>query len=178
MDTGDGAPESTRQTITTRPTRGMDMFVSREAAEERAKQIGCEGSHEHVIEGMTYYMPCASHDSYENTKKSYIDKMVEELKVSLEEAEAMYERGDDLHSPEEKAKDDTNFPSPGMNQAVRISNSKYKQFPYSYAKDLKENWGEIWRMAGNGGNPPTSFTGNDAFRRWTAYQSGDRSESV
>lgn len=178
MDTGDGNPESTRQAISVTPTRGMDMFVSREAAEERAKQIGCEGSHPHEIEGMTYYMPCASHESYENTKKSYIDKMVEELKVSLEEAEAMYERGDDLHSPEEKAKDDTNFPSPGMNQAVRISNSKYKQFPYGYAKDLKENWGEIWRMAGNGGNPPTSFTGNDAFRRWTAYQSGDRSESV
>ena len=178
MDTGDGNPESTRQAISVTPTRGMDMFVSREAAEERAKQIGCEGSHPHEIEGVTYYMPCASHESYENTKKSYVDKMVEELKVSLEEAEAMYERGDDLHSPEEKAKDDTNFPSPGMNQAVRISNSKYKQFPYGYAKDLKENWGEIWRMAGNGGNPPTSFTGNDAFRRWTAYQSGDRSESV
>ena len=70
-------------------------------------------------------------------KKIYIDKMVEELKVSLEEAEAMYERGDDLHSPEEKAKDDTNFPSPGR-IAVRISNSKYKQF-LGYAKDLKEN---------------------------------------
>ena len=178
MDTGDGAPESTRQTIATRPTRGMDMFVSREAAEERAKQIGCEGSHEHEIEGMTYYMPCASHDSYENTKKSYIDKMVEELKVSLEEAEAMYERGDDLHSPEEKAKDDTNFPSPGDNQLVRISNSKYKQFPYSYAKALKEDYPEIWRLAGNGGNPPTSFTGNDAFNRWSKYQQGDRSESV
>lgn len=233
MDTGDANPESTRQAISVTPTRGMDMFVSREAAEERAKQIGCEGSHPHEIEGITYYMPCASHESYEGTKKSYIEKMVEELKVSLEEAEAMYERGDDLHSPEEKApaafmrntfttpeeaiarakelgcdgyhevdrgpagkfympcsseedynklivkaKDDTNFPSPGMNQAVRISNSKYKQFPYGYAKDLKENWGEIWRMAGNGGNPPTSFTGNDAFRRWSAYQSGDRSESV
>ena len=178
MDTGDGSPESTRQAVSVTPTRGMDMFVSREAAEERAKQIGCEGSHPHEIEGVTYYMPCSSHESYEGTKKSYIAKMVDELKVSLEEAEAMYERGDDLHSPEEKAKDDTNFPSPGDNLAVRISNSKYKQFPYGYAKDLKENWGEIWRMAGNGGNPPTSFTGNDAFRRWTAYQSGDRSESV
>ncbi len=178
MDTGDGSPESTRQAISVTPTRGMDMFTSREAAEERAKQIGCEGSHEHVIEDITYYMPCASHESYEGSKKSYIDKMVEELKVSLEEAEAMYERGDSLQSPKEKGKDDTNFPSPDMNQAVRITNSKYKQFPYGYAKDLKENWGEIWRMAGNGGNPPTSFTGNDAFRRWSAYQSGDRSESV
>tara|TARA_R100001463_G_scaffold90065_5_gene144821 strand:- start:5068 stop:7731 length:2664 start_codon:yes stop_codon:yes gene_type:complete len=178
MDTGDAIPESTRQAIAVTPTRGMDMFNNQEAAEERAKQIGCEGSHTHEIEDVTYYMPCESHESYQSTKKSYIEKMVEELKVSLEEAEAMYERGDDLQSPEEKGKDDTNFPSPDMNQAVRISNSKYKQFPYSYAKDLKENWGEIWRMAGNGGNPPTSFTGNDAFRRWSAYQSGDRSESV
>jgi len=178
MDTGDGAPESTRQAIAVTPTRGMDMFTTQEAAEKRAEQIGCEGSHTHQIEDVTYYMPCASHDSYENTKKSYIDKMVEELKVSLEEAEAMYERGDDLHSPEEKAKDDTNFPSPGDNLAVRITNSKYKQFPFGYAKSLKEDYPEIWRLAGNGGNPPTSFTGNDAFRRWSAYQSGDRSESV
>ena len=51
-------------------------------------------------------------------------------------------------------------------------------FPYGYAKNLKENYPEIWRRGGNGGNPPTSFTGNDAFRNWTKYQSGDRSESV
>ena len=234
MDTGDAVPESTRQAISVTPTRGMDMFVSRESAEERAKQIGCEGSHSHEIEGMTYYMPCASHESYENSKKAYIANMVEELKVSLEEAEAMYERGDDLHSPEEKAaldedifdnpgeamnrskelscaigvhthdvngktvfmpckthdeyeeaikdktksKDITNFPSPGDDQLVRITNSKYKQFPFAYAKALKEDYPEIWRLAGNGGNPPTSFTGNDAFARWTKYQAGDRSESV
>ena len=36
-------------------------------------------------------------------------------------------------------------------------------FPYGYARDLKENWPEIWRRGGNGGNPPTSFTGNDAL---------------
>ena len=234
MDTGDAVPESTRQAISVTPTRGMDMFVSRESAEERAKQIGCEGSHSHEIEGMTYYMPCASHESYENSKKAYIANMVEELKVSLEEAEAMYERGDHLHSPEEKAaldedifdnpgeamnrskelscavgvhthdvngktvfmpckthdeyeeaikdktksKDITNFPSPGDDQLVRITNSKYKQFPFAYAKALKEDYPEIWRLAGNGGNPPTSFTGNDAFARWTKYQAGDRSESV
>ena len=33
-------------------------------------------------------------------------------------------------------------------------------------------------MAGTGGNPPTAFTGNDAFARWSKYQKGDRSESV
>lgn len=81
---------------------------------------------------------------------------------------------------EEKAKDDvTNFPSSGDNQKISLTNSKFKQFPdYKYAKDLKENYPTIWRRAGNGGNPPTSFTGNDAFRNWTKYKGGDRSGSV
>ena len=73
----------------------------------------------------------------------------------------------------------TNFPSSGDDQTLSISNSKFKQFPdYNYVKDLKENWPEIWRRAGTGGNPPTSFTGNDAFNRWTKYRSGERSASV
>ena len=60
-----------------------------------------------------------------------------------------------------------------------MSNSKFKQFPdYAYAKNLKENYPSIWRRAGNGGNPPTSFTGNDAFRNWTKYRAGNRSGAV
>ena len=43
---------------------------------------------------------------------------------------------------------------------------------------MKENYPTIWRRAGTGGNPPTSFTGNDAFNRWSAYKSGDRSPAV
>ena len=109
-------------------------------------------------------------------------EIVDELKVSLEEAEVLHERESELFNPSEKKekpkKDRTNFPSSGDDMAIRISNSKYKQFSYSYAKDLKENWPEIWRLAGNGGNPPTSVTGNDAYSRWSKYQSGDRSESV
>ena len=92
----------------------------------------------------------------------------------------MYEKGDKLNSPEEKAPDKiTNFPRNGDNQKISLSNSQHKQFPgHAYVKDLKENWPEIWRRAGTGGNPPTSFTGNDAFNKWTAYKGGDRSESV
>ena len=106
---------------------------------------------------------------------------VQEIKVSTEEAEALEEIDSDSwrsEKNEKPKKDRTNFPSPGDDMQVRISNSKYKMFPYSYAKDLKENWPEIWRLAGTGGNPPTSFTGNDAYRNWTKYQGGDRSESV
>jgi HK97 family phage portal protein len=182
MDSVDAAPETTRQTIATTPSRNMDMFTTREAAEERAIQMGCEGSHTHKIEGITYYMPCNSHESFENTKKSFIDGIIEELKVSTEEAEVvmeqMFEMEPENIKKEKPKKDRTNFPSPGDDKLVRISNSKYKMFPYGYAKNLKENYPEIWRRGGNGGNPPTSFTGNDAFNRWGKYQSGDRSESV
>ena len=78
---------------------------------------------------------------------------------------------------EEKAKDKiTNFPSSGDNQKLSLSNSKFKQFPdKKYVDDLKENYPRIWRRAGTGGNPPTSFTGNDAYRNWTKYKAGDRS---
>ena len=62
---------------------------------------------------------------------------------------------------------------------ITLSNSKFPQFPdFDYVKDLKENYPKIWRRAGTGGNPPTSFTGNDAFRNWSKYKSGDRSGSV
>ena len=73
----------------------------------------------------------------------------------------------------------TNFPKSGDNQKISLSNSQYRQFPdYNYVKDLKENYPTIWRRAGTGGNPPTAFTGNDAFNRWTKYKAGDRSASV
>tara|TARA_A100001037_G_C15141845_1_gene634170 strand:- start:1158 stop:2945 length:1788 start_codon:yes stop_codon:yes gene_type:complete len=77
-----------------------------------------------------------------------------------------------------KADKKTNFPSSGDNEKISISNSKYPQFSHAYAKDLKENYPKLWRRAGTGGNPPTSFTGNDAFRNWTKYRQGDRSPSV
>lgn len=182
MDSVDAVPETTRQAVSFTPSRNMWMFTTQEAAKRRAEQIGCSGFHTHKIEDMTYYMPCSSHEAFERTKKSYIDGMVEELKVSIEEAEVLMEQIFEIEpeniKKEKPMKDRTNFPSPGDDQQVSLSNSKYKQFPYGYAKSLKEDYPEIWRRGGNGGNPPTSFTGNDAFARWSKYKSGDRSESV
>ena len=76
-------------------------------------------------------------------------------------------------------KDITNFPSSGDNQKISLSNSNFKQFPdKAYVDNLKKNYPKIWRRAGTGGNPPTSFTGNDAYRNWTKYKAGDKSASV
>ena len=70
MDSVDAVPETTRQAVVPKPSRNMFMFTTREAAEERARQIGCSGFHTHKIEDMTYYMPCASHEAFERSKKS------------------------------------------------------------------------------------------------------------
>ena len=72
----------------------------------------------------------------------------------------------------------TNFPSYGDDEKISISNSRFKQFDYEYALKLKEEYPKIWKMAGTGGNPPTSFTGNDAFRLWGKYRAGERTPSV
>jgi|GEM_PF-1035633 len=157
-----------------------DTYTTIEEAQERAKELGCEGTHYIDVDGDKFYMACATHQDYLNAVNKPKKGNIEEIKVSLEEAETMYEKGDKLHSPEEKAPDKvTNFPRSGDNQKISLSNSQHKQFPsHAYVKDLKENWPDIWRRAGTGGNPPTSFTGNDAYNRWTAYKGGDRSESV
>jgi hypothetical protein len=74
----------------------------------------------------------------------------------------------------------TNFPGDGDNKKISLSNSKYSQPSYAYAKNLKENFPKIWGSGGNGGEgeDKTSFTGNDAFSMWTKYRGGDRSEAV
>ena len=48
---------------------------------------------------------------------------------------------------------------------------KPPQFPYKYAKYLKENFPEIWRAGGN-------IRGNDSFRWWTQYRQGKRTPQV
>ena len=37
------------------------MFLQAEDAENRATELGCSGTHEHLIDGKTWYMPCSDH---------------------------------------------------------------------------------------------------------------------
>tara|TARA_R110000744_G_scaffold5556_2_gene19791 strand:+ start:5301 stop:6092 length:792 start_codon:yes stop_codon:yes gene_type:complete len=41
---------------------GLPIFTSEEDALAYAKQMGCEGTHEHNIDGDLFYMPCSDHD--------------------------------------------------------------------------------------------------------------------
>jgi len=44
----------------------VDTFTTREEAEERAREIGCDGIHTHEEDGRTVYMPCETHREYED----------------------------------------------------------------------------------------------------------------
>lgn len=45
----------------------MELHLTEEQASKRASEIGCVGSHSHEINGVTYYMPCNSHETYQET---------------------------------------------------------------------------------------------------------------
>ena len=53
---------------TTKEMLEEDIFTTEQEALDRAKVIGCEGSHTHQTEdGKTVYMPCTSHEAYHDT---------------------------------------------------------------------------------------------------------------
>ena len=169
-------PESTRQDVIESPQRNTeDKYIA-----EMPNGAFCVISHDDN-EVIKCFKTRAEAEKFLASMKKALAEM-EEIKVSTEEAEVLNESQFEIESENEKKekpkKDRTNFPSPGDDRQVSISNSKYREFPFAYAKDLKENWPEIWRLAGNGGNPPTSFTGNDAYRNWAKYKAGERSEAV
>jgi hypothetical protein len=41
---------------------GKEAYKTKEEAIEKAKEMGCEGYHEHEVEGDIYYMPCINHE--------------------------------------------------------------------------------------------------------------------
>jgi hypothetical protein len=59
--------------------KSLELHVTREDAERRAEQIGCVGSHTMDINGVTYYMPCNTHATYEELTKQVNLKPTEEM---------------------------------------------------------------------------------------------------
>jgi len=90
-------------------------------------------------------------------------------------------QGEGYKKPRKKPKKKvvkTDFPKKGDNRKISLINSTHKQFDYKYAFDLKSTYPELWKRAGTGGNPPTSFTGDDSFRMWTKYRDQKRTKGV
>ena len=59
---------------------GQAVFTTIEEAEAHAKTLGCEGYHEHDLEGQTVYMACEGH-----TEATELDKFIEEFGEDISE---------------------------------------------------------------------------------------------
>lgn len=56
---------------------GLPLFTTKEEAEEAAAMFDCEETHEHEIEGFTFFMPCSDHDE---ATQSFLDEVEALLK--------------------------------------------------------------------------------------------------
>ena len=67
---------------------GMPVYSTVEEALIKAKELGCEGFHEHELNGEKVYMPCAKHEDTKtrmSEEKSELDKCLEEYGEEISE---------------------------------------------------------------------------------------------
>ena len=67
---------------------GRDMYYTREEAMARARELGCHDVHTHEMDGRTVYMPCYTHERYENmlSKQAEEDKKDDTVISTREES--------------------------------------------------------------------------------------------
>ena len=58
---------------------GKPVYDTKEEALAQAKELGCEGYHEHEYEGKTVYMACETHNDLMNFDKEALDTFIEEF---------------------------------------------------------------------------------------------------
>jgi len=61
--------EETGYEMSLKKIDGVDVYKTKEEAEAKALEQGCQGHHEHEEDGVVYYMPCESHDEVVDLKK-------------------------------------------------------------------------------------------------------------
>lgn len=47
-----------------------------------------------------------------------------------------------------------------------MKRSQFKEFPRDLAEEVRRSYPKLWSKHGTGGNPPTKWTGDDAYRAW------------
>ncbi len=116
---------------------GQPVFSTIEEAEEHAKTLGCEGYHEHELEGETVYMACEGHS--EATELShFITEFGEDMPegweiISEEEAE---EELEEFNFESELNSDYYKFASTGSAYPNRKSGQDQKSKQTDYEDDI------------------------------------------
>jgi hypothetical protein len=114
---------------------GEDVYPTKEQAIEKAKEMGCEGYHEHEENGMTWYMPCKDHseaqdlsedDFRDNIAQELIDLGEDEEELLndfelVDESQVDYEFDDEMDELIENANEQINLASTGSAKPYRES---------------------------------------------------------
>ena len=93
---------------------GRTAYETKEEAEAVAKEMGCEGHHEHELDGKTYYMPCETHDLTEELKEEILNELLNIQEEDLSAYEIVDER---------PANDKDDFLGEALNLASVVSSS-------------------------------------------------------
>ena len=147
----------------------MELHEDQAQAEDRALQIGCVGSHSHVVNGVTYYMPCKDHEEY-HAITSLEPKEIN-LKPTVEMAEEA-QRGIDWR--EEFNRGGTNIGATRARQLIareNLSEDTVKRMKSFFARHEVDKRAEGFRQGEKGypsaGRIAWSLWGGDAGFAWS-----------
>jgi len=93
---------------------GRTAYETKEEAEAVAKEMGCQGYHEHELDGTIYYMPCETHDLTEELKEQILSELLNIQEEDLSAYEIVDER---------PANDKDDFLGEALNLASVVSSS-------------------------------------------------------
>ena len=114
---------------------GKTAYDTIEEAEAEAKKMGCEGYHEHEEGGVTYYMPCESHDEALSEFMSLgedEDELLDKYDL-IDVSEVDYDNDDDLDQQV------TELNEPSLLKKITNLISTGRAMPW--AKDSKQDGG-------------------------------------
>ena len=84
---------------------GKEVYKTKEEAEAKAKEQGCEGYHEHEEDGVVYYMPCKSHNELDDFMQEFGEdedlsewELIDERKVDYDSEQALDYQIDQLNN--------------------------------------------------------------------------------
>ena len=147
----------------------MELHEDQAQAEDRALQIGCVGSHSHVVNGVTYYMPCKDHEEY-HAITSLEPKEIN-LKPTVEMAEEA-QRGIDWR--EEFNRGGTNIGATRARQLIareNLSEDTVKRMKSFFARHEVDKRAEGFRQGEKGypsaGRIAWSLWGGNAGFAWS-----------
>lgn len=65
IKTGEDTVYEKKQSASVKVALDEDIFSTEEEAMKRAEELGCSGTHIHEVDGKEVYMPCSTHEAYE-----------------------------------------------------------------------------------------------------------------